>query len=203
MKTSYHYGELKAQLLKYACARLESGELAELSMREMAKAVGVSHTAAYRHFQDKHALLDAVALQGFEELLRAGHAIAVKPEPPLDRLRELGLAYVRFGLSRPQGLAHMFAYAAHSQASEALKAAGGQLFGLLEGVIAEGQQLGVFRHVPLEPLAHACWAMVHGLATLLGQRLLQLPNPSEAEWMTYAEKTLDIFLDGIAASPAV
>ena len=58
MTSPYHHGDLKSTLLAYALEQLEGAGLDGLSMREMAKAVGVSHTAAYRHFADKQALLN-------------------------------------------------------------------------------------------------------------------------------------------------
>ena len=63
---SYHHGNLRAALLEEAERALAAGR--ELSLRELAREVGVSHAAPRRHFADKQALLDAMAQDGFERL---------------------------------------------------------------------------------------------------------------------------------------
>src|SRR5919202_1039639 len=62
----YHHGNLRSALLAAAEGALARGE--ELSLRSLAREVGVSHAAPRRHFADKQALLDALAEDGFERL---------------------------------------------------------------------------------------------------------------------------------------
>src|SRR6187397_898095 len=64
----YHHGNLRPALLAAAERALARG--GELSLRELAREIGVSHAAPRRHFPDKQALLDALALDGFERLGR-------------------------------------------------------------------------------------------------------------------------------------
>lgn len=204
MSTSYHHGDLKAELLAYTREQMERAKLDGLSMREMAKAVGVSHTAAYRHFADKRSLLDAVAVQGFEELLAAsGAAVAAAPADPRSRLKASGMAYVGFGLASPQLLSHMFGAVSQSQASEALVGAGALLFEGLRQLVGAGQQQAAFRAGDTSQLSHTCWAMVHGLATLLGVGLLRRPGASHEALLAYAEQALEVFLDGMGARPGL
>ena len=66
----YHHGNLRAALLACAERTLREGGAGELSLRELARQVGVSHAAPRRHFADKQALLDALAEDGFERLGR-------------------------------------------------------------------------------------------------------------------------------------
>lgn len=198
MSTSYHHGDLKAELLAYAREQMERASLDGLSMREMAKAVGVSHTAAYRHFADKRSLLDAVAVQGFQELLAANDgAVTAAATQPRCRLKASGMAYVRFGLESPQLLSHMFGAVSQPQASEALVGAGALLFERLRQLVSAGQQQAAFRAGDASQLSHSCWAMVHGLATLLGVGLLRRPGASAEALLAYAEQALDVFLDGM------
>ncbi|OYD51343.1 TetR/AcrR family transcriptional regulator [Acidovorax kalamii] len=181
MTSPYHHGDLKSTLLAYALEQMEGAGLDGLSMREMAKAVGVSHTAAYRHFADKQALLDAMAEQGFEALRQASsEAIAAAQGSP-DRLLASGLAYVQFGRQHPRQLAHMFGAAARATAPPRLRAVAADLFNDLQTLVAEGQQHGSFRTGDPRALAHACWAMVHGLALLQGGHLLGQPPGVGAE----------------------
>src|SRR3954467_5550614 len=64
----YHHGNLREELLREGERALESGGAAGLSLREVARAIGVSHAAPRRHFADKQALLDALAEAGFARL---------------------------------------------------------------------------------------------------------------------------------------
>ena len=72
----YHHGNLRPALLAAAERALARG--GELSLRELAREIGVSHAAPRRHFADKQALLDALALDGFERL---GREMAAAVEP--------------------------------------------------------------------------------------------------------------------------
>src|SRR5690349_14243455 len=105
---SYHHGNLRATLLEHAETALAAGN--DLSLRELARQAGVSHGAPRRHFADKQALLDALALDGFERLgreLRA--AIDDAGEDFEARLAALAGAYVRFATRHATLLELMFA----------------------------------------------------------------------------------------------
>ena len=193
MTSPYHHGDLKSTLLAYALEQLEGAGLDGLSMREMAKAMGVSHTAAYRHFADKQALLDAMAEQGFEALRQASREAVAAAQGSPDRLLASGLAYVQFGRQHPRQLAHMFGAAARATAPPGLRAVAADLFNDLQTLVAEGQQDGSFRAGDPRALAHACWAMVHGLALLQGGHLLGL-QPD-------ADVNADASIDAIAPWP--
>ena len=71
VKNTYHHKDLRGQLIQAAIALLPAKGANGLSLREVAKAAGVSHTAPYRHFKDKAALLAAIAQTGFERLSQA------------------------------------------------------------------------------------------------------------------------------------
>ena len=58
----YHHGDLRAALIARATEVIATGGVDALSLRELARDIGVSHGAPGRHFPDKQALLDAVAL---------------------------------------------------------------------------------------------------------------------------------------------
>jgi AcrR family transcriptional regulator len=68
----YHHGDLRTALLRQAELTLAAQGVDGLSLRELAREVGVSHGAPRRHFPDKRALLDALAEEGYEQL---GHRL--------------------------------------------------------------------------------------------------------------------------------
>lgn len=73
-KSSYHHGDLRAALVDAGMALLATRDADDLSLREVARQVGVSATAVYRHFPDKAALMAALAAAGLDMLGAAQHA---------------------------------------------------------------------------------------------------------------------------------
>ena len=120
---------------------IEKEGLAGLSVREAARRAGVSHNAPYRHFADREALLEALVVEGFEQLNRALENRAG---------RELGEAYVAFALEYPERFRLMFA--------------GARVNAGLEAQFAQS-----FAHLGADAAAAgaAAWSLVHGLASLI------------------------------------
>jgi AcrR family transcriptional regulator len=104
---TYHHGNLRSALLEAAERSLGHGEL---SLRELAREVGVSHAAPRRHFADKQALLDALAEDGFERLGRELEAGMDAAGASLrEQLGAFARAYVRFATDHSALLELMFA----------------------------------------------------------------------------------------------
>jgi len=163
----YHHGDLRKALLAEAAKLVEAGGVTALTLRELARRLGVSHAAPLNHFPDKDALLSELAAEGFDELATAlARAMRVFPKPT--RLTETGRAYVDFALRRPGHYRVMFGHGAVSAPSPRLAAAGGGAFGVLAEAVAEA--LGPSRARSAERVAAAAffaWSTVHGAATLL------------------------------------
>lgn len=94
----YHHGDLRAALIDEGLKRLKDGPAESLSLREIARNVGVSATAVYRHFPDKAALLNALADVGGEQLADAFEAAMAAEKPGKDAFDAMGRAYVHFAL---------------------------------------------------------------------------------------------------------
>ncbi|MFE4828308.1 TetR/AcrR family transcriptional regulator [Streptomyces sp. NPDC056672] len=86
----YHHGDLRTALLRQAERTLEEHGADGLSLRELARDVGVSHGAPRRHFSDKRALLDTLAEEGYERLGRRLDAALNDSEGELGDLDDLG-----------------------------------------------------------------------------------------------------------------
>ncbi len=101
----YHHGDLRMSLIAAGMAALDAAPVEDLSLRALARAVGVSATAVYRHFPDKEALLGALALAALD---RMGHdqqaaADAIPASAgPVQAFCATGAAYVRFAIAHPQ-----------------------------------------------------------------------------------------------------
>jgi AcrR family transcriptional regulator len=90
-RATYRHGNLKSAALKVATRLVAAAGHEQLSLREVAEAVGVAHRSLYNHFADREALLDAVATEAYTRLA----AILVKAETPQDYTAK----YVRFALA--------------------------------------------------------------------------------------------------------
>jgi|tagenome__1003787_1003787.scaffolds.fasta_scaffold20666578_1 AcrR family transcriptional regulator len=162
----YHHGNLRAALLDEAEQRLGNGEL---SLRELARAIGVSHGAPRRHFAGKQALLEALAEEGFIRLGRTLEAAAADGDFTA-RLAALARAYVHFATSHGALLDLMFA---GKHRSEGLEAAADRAFAAPLALIADAQAAGEVVAGDPERVAKVAFAAVHGLAALAGAGVLE------------------------------
>ena len=106
---SYHVGNLREGFVREALGLLDREGLDALSLRKVAAAAGVSHAAAYRHFDDKSALLAAVAEEGFGLLYEYQQQVVADCGDDLAaRFLELGWIYVKFAIDHPQHARVMF-----------------------------------------------------------------------------------------------
>lgn len=102
-KSSYHHGNLRVALMDAGFRSLETGHLEDLSLRALAKEVGVTPTAAYNHFADKMALMVEMKTEGFRRF-DASLTEALEPAndaSPEDKVRCLGRAYMAFAFKHP------------------------------------------------------------------------------------------------------
>jgi AcrR family transcriptional regulator len=100
-RRGYHHGDLRAALVDAGLALLADRNADDLSLRELSREVGVSATAVYRHFPDKHALMSALAAEGLRQLSVAQHAASDAAGGGSAGFNATGRAYVRFALANP------------------------------------------------------------------------------------------------------
>lgn len=175
-KTAYHHGALKGALLDEAAVLIRTEGTEAVTMRALATRLGVSRTAAYRHFENKEALLVAVAAEGFERLAAALHT-AGEGREGRDRVESMGQAYVRFALTNPAHYRLMYGREALSRREiPALQASADQAYDELVALIEAEQQSGLLRAGDARQLAYVAWALVHGLALLLVDGQMEQPD---------------------------
>ncbi len=164
-RSTYHHGNLRQALLDAGRQELRGHGAAGLSLRRVARVTGVSQAAPYRHFDDRNALLAALAAEGFLELHHRFIADDRSEDPPRCRLERLGRTYVRFALDEPALFQLMFsAELDELQArDDTLRSAGEQLYGALQdavrGLVPDPEQFRVG--------CASAWSIVHGMALLL------------------------------------
>ena len=107
----YHHTDLKNSLVAAGLASLVEQGINELNLRAVARRAWVSHTAPYRHFADKEALIVAIAEDGFcrlGEQLAAAKVSAV--DGALAQLAAVGHAYIAFAIEQPDSFRLMFSH---------------------------------------------------------------------------------------------
>ncbi len=161
----YHHGDLRAALLSAAEHTLRAKGATALSLRELARDLGVSHAAPGRHFKDKQALLDALALTGFQRMAAAMDT-ADDPALPLEpRLTALARAYLGFTVDNPALLELMYARKHDPDIPEQLATAIARTKEPLFRIITDAQQRGEIVPGDPEHIALLAGASLHGVAS--------------------------------------
>jgi AcrR family transcriptional regulator len=163
----YHHGNLRTALLEQAERTLRERGAQELSLRELAREVGVSHGAPRRHFPDRQALLDALAEAGFArlgaELRSAFDGAGADFEP---RLRAVATAYTRFATRDAALLELMFA-GKNREESGTLHEAAERAFSVMLELIDQGQSEGALDRGEPERIGLVLFATFQGIAALI------------------------------------
>jgi AcrR family transcriptional regulator len=182
----YHHGNLRTALLAQAEREVREHGVQDLSLRELAREVGVSHGAPRRHFPDRQALLDALAEAGFARLgaeLRA--AIDGAGEDFQARLQATAAAYVRFATRDAALLELMFA-GKHREPAGTLHDAANRAFSVMFELIQQGQADGVLEPGEPERVGLVLFATIQGIAALV------------TGGMVHAEQLDELVADAIA-----
>jgi AcrR family transcriptional regulator len=155
-------------------------------LREAVRRVGVAPNAAYRHFADRDALLNAVCIAAMCELAHRMETEIAHVAAPHDtregasaRLAAVGIAYLDFAMAEPGLFETAFAVPRHLEYAMGEGAAAGERtpLQLLQGVLDELVEAGALPPERRPGAEYAAWASVHGMAVLISQGpLRQLPK---------------------------
>jgi AcrR family transcriptional regulator len=165
---TYHHGDLRDALIQAALREVELGGPEAISIKALAKELGVSQPAPYRHFADREALLEAVTAEAFRQfnvIMRE----AIEASGNASKLSRFAQAALAFGLQRHGIYRLMFAsrtMASAPKGSELHVAALETLALLVESF--EAPAVGLLR----ERQAMKIWAGLHGIVMLAEQGLL-------------------------------
>jgi AcrR family transcriptional regulator len=155
----YHHGDLRRALVEEAVRAIAEDGPGAVSLRDLARRVGVSHAAPTHHFGDKAGLLTAVAAEGFR-LLAAELDAAYRRT---GSFLEVGVAYVGFAVRRRPYFEVMFRPDLYRPDEPEVAEARRHARALLTGPAG-----GLGLQDPGDSLkaAVAAWSLAHGLATL-------------------------------------
>jgi AcrR family transcriptional regulator len=165
--TVFDQSDTRMAILEAARDLLARTGLEALSMRAVARRVGVSATAIYHYFENKEALMRSVVQTGYQrmesylERATRQHALGSR-----ERLQALGEAYVRFALENREYFKVLFMLEMQRpQKLEDSPEGGG--YRLLLETVSQAIESGAIRRADPELVAFHLWAYVHGLVNLL------------------------------------
>lgn len=181
---------------------VETGSTVGVSMRQIAKRVGVTPPSLYLHFDDKDELFYEVCLRRFGEFHEFMAAAVEGVEDPAERLVALGRAYVEYGIRHPRQYEVLFVDQKDIvfEGREGLEELpGARAMQLLVDTITDGMDAGVFRETDPWLCALGLWAQTHGLVlTLTVLNEGRTPFAAVAE-SALIESTMDRVLHGVLA----
>jgi len=178
---AYHHGDLRQKIIDESLAWIAQENIVSLSLRGIAKRIGVSHNAPYRHFPDKESLLVAIAEIGFTQLeLALEKAAKSSPNDHQQKLESIGVAYIQYAVSNQPYYRVMFSdrqlicekYPELNRVSQAA-------FEVLLNTIKAGQEAKAFILQDSLQLTHICWSMTHGLSMLAIDNQLDISHEDE------------------------
>jgi AcrR family transcriptional regulator len=191
LKTGYHHGDLRSALIDAGLHLTRTGGPDALTIREATRRVGVSPNAAYRHFVDREALLSAVASA-------IQHRMAARMQGPArrqasDRLRSVGVGYIKFALDEPGWFTVAF-FGADPVGLDDETASAPPYLALVEaldamvgtGALSPGRRAGA---------EWPCWSAVHGFAELALRGPLRHAGRRHVDAL--AARTVDDIIAGI------
>lgn len=186
---SYHHGDLRAALIDAGMTLLATRTADDLSLREVARHVGVSATAVYRHFPDKAALMGALAGEGLAMLGKAQHEAYDAAGGGVAGFSATGAAYVRFALRHTALFRLVFASVPHGLVQELEAVPDSAMRFLMENaarLAPPGMEPRIF--------ALQSWSVAHGLAMLIIDGQLKIDDSA-------IDAVIDAHVIGSASKP--
>ena len=164
----YHHGDLKNALIKGGVEILGEEGVSGLTLRKVAKRAGVSHSAPYAHFKDRHSLIAAISTEGFRQLYDAlDAAVLAHADDPREQLVEAAWAYVQFALNNTDTFKIMFSGVLEKEKDyPSFIEISGKTFERVVDIVRACQNAGILRPGPSELVAVSVWGQVHGIISL-------------------------------------
>ncbi|WP_275003243.1 TetR/AcrR family transcriptional regulator [Promicromonospora iranensis] len=193
----YHHGDLRTALLEAAERSVRAHGAAQLSLRDLARAVGVSHAAPRRHFADRQELLDALAEEGFALLgENIRRALVDADEDFAARTRGTASAFAHFAVENP-ALLELMNSTKHQGAPSVARAAEAAFEPIFE-LIREGQAQDILEAGEPEELGLILYATINGITMLVNTNMVPAGRLDEL-----TDTAVSQFLRGAAGGAGV
>ncbi|VAW57749.1 hypothetical protein MNBD_GAMMA07-283 [hydrothermal vent metagenome] len=204
-QTHYHHGDLRNTLLHVGIDMLNEKGIAGISLREIARTIGVGHNAPYRHFRNKQQLLEAIAEDGYRLLKAKNTRLELEfANDPEGQIFESAMHVISMAAEQPNLFQLMFGgYLMPEDCGENLKTAADEAMLSLIGIIRNGQQKQVFIEGNPMTLALSTMSMIQGVSVMMSSGKLKvkvssLPNANRQTLLRgMVLQLFDVFLQGL------
>ncbi len=205
----YHHGNLRDSLVNMGTELLGDRGLAGISLREIARKVGVGHNAPYRHFRNKQQLLEAIAEAGFRKLKARNTRLELEfAHDPEAQLFESGMHIITMASEQPDLFLLMFGGSLKTEkCGEALKDEADEAMRSLVRIIQNGQKQQVFVQGDPAKLALSAMSMAQGMALMVSSgklrpQLMSMgmavpPSMSQTLLRGMMLQLFDVFMQGV------
>jgi AcrR family transcriptional regulator len=202
----YHHGNLRQALIATGLDMIREQGLPSLSLREVARKIGVSEAAPYRHFPNKESLLAAIATEGFQKLTGHLEASASPGLSPTAQLHDRSWAYVEFALEETDQFLTMFTgelLPPHAENHPELIQAGMRAFESPIEIFNELKKEGsIHPETDVHSAAVMCFSAVHGLTMLLIGHQLESLGVTQPKARATLKTIIDTFIAGLRLPPS-
>ena len=184
--------EIRSLILEESMKLFVEEGFSKVSVRKIAERIQYSPTTLYLYFKDKNEILFYCCESGFKKMLEQNIALGLISDP-IERLHQMGVNYLNFGLENPEYYDLMFIQEAPMSALIDMGAgwsSGDQALEVLKMIVQDGMDKGLLIPSKVETVAMAVWSMVHGLVSLAIRQRLDKLVPAED-----VEKTMHESLD--------
>jgi AcrR family transcriptional regulator len=192
-RTSYHHGNLREAVLSESLTWIKKNGVESLSLREIAKKLGVTHSAPNKHFPKKESLLASLIEMGFiqfkEALLSAQEKMNVHPK---EAFIQMGVAYFRFANENPEIYRLMFSNVLPDMSLyPACEKAGLESFEVLHQAVIYLQASGHLHKGDSLEISFLIWSLTHGYVLLAQEgRLAGIDSQSRHSKSKFYEEEL-------------
>jgi len=174
-RSTYHHGNLRAELIRCGKDLLTTEGIHNLTLRAVARAAGVSHGAPRNQFPDLNSLLAAIAAEGFDELVSLREKALTRHKDAARRLKAILGTYIDFASENPDLFWLMYGpHVKERHLHEDLTVASQRSYALLERCVFDYLRSIDLPKACKPELVQCAWSAVHGMSMLFNNR----PGPS-------------------------
>ena len=173
--------EIRTLILEASMKLFVEEGFSKVSVRKIAERIQYSPTTLYLYFKDKNEILFHCCESGFEKMLSQNIALSLISDP-IERLHQMGVNYLNFGLENPEYYDLMFIQDAPMSALNDMGAgwsSGDQSLESLKIIVQDAMEKGLLVSAKVETVAMAVWGMGHGLVSLAIRQRLDKLVPAE------------------------
>lgn len=179
---NYHHGDLKNELIKIGEKLLFKEGYESFSIRKVARAAEVSHTAPYRHFKEKDELIIKILNKWLKKFHKFVYGSLVRyPDNLLNQLKNMGKRYIIFLVRNPGFMHLLFFTNITKKLNDRIKST--HTFDLFTNCLKECQKRRLINVSDLEAYTIMLWSYVHGLACLLTEKTIE-PDENLQDFIT-------------------